>query len=567
MLNYLQYIKAAIILLLIAGYGNLSLNAQSPFQSSEIIPYDIFEKNVGPSTTPVKMTGYVDTEDYHEIRYVSVNNGSDDGDGSQSKPWADIRYALDHINDASLTKRYAVLVAEGVYGGGTVYMKEFIHLYGGFNSDNWKRDIESYSTVVDGNKKGRAMIGADNAKVDGFVIRNGLYRGKGGGILCDGTSPVISNNIISNNKTLTPDNWEPEFIHELANDGGSIAALNGAGPHITNNLFVNNQTETGRGAGIAAHNRSTPLIAYNVFLNNTSGINDSMRSSDGGAISSAYHSSSDIYYNVILGNRAENKNDGGGIFTEKWSSLHIGGNLLVDNFSSDDGGGIYLSGQTHHYVTKPDPVYPEERYLNKLKGNYLIGNSIDSDAPPGAFRFTNDTRVEYDRNISYLNDGGLDFRKSMVKARNNIMMDIVTIRESDYTTYLHDNLILGSLVIDAPVEQVNNQVEEKITTPYDDQFNNIFIDDQLSLVARNGVYDSDKYVTKIRLAKPISEVVELKNRVVKIDDSWSVIYTNDQRSITVWGDHSKGRQIEVLTTFRMNTISDHYGEKVGLAGK
>lgn len=550
---------------LVFGYVMSSANAQEVFQSSNVIPYDVFKKDVGPVTTPVKMTGYVDTESYHAVRYVSVKNGSDkEGDGSSSNPWAGIQYALNQIDDARLSKRYAVLVAEGVYDGGTVSMKEYVHLYGGFHPESWERDIESHKSVLDGKENGRVLTGADNAGVDGFVIQNGLVRGKGGGMLCDGTSPVISNNIFFNNKTLTPDGWNPEFIHELANDGGGLAVLNGAGPKILNNLFVHNETETGRGAGIAARNRANPLIAYNVFLNNTSGTDDPMRSSDGGAIASDYYSPADIYYNVILGNRAENKNDGGGIFTEKWSSLHIAGNLVVGNFSSDDGGGIYLSGQTHHYITKPDPVVPEERYLNKVKGNYIIGNTINSEAPPGAFRFTNDTRVEYDKNISYSNASGLDFRKSMVVANNNIMMDVVSIRESDYPAYLNDNLILGSLVDDAEVEGVNNRIVDNVQSLDDDRFTEIFIDDGLRFDVREASYDPGKYRTVIRHDGSASDAASLKNRVVKIDDSWSVVYNNDRRSVTVWGDHSGGREMEVLPTFRMNKYSDYYQQKVGL---
>ncbi|MCB9207355.1 MAG: hypothetical protein H6611_08650 [Ignavibacteriales bacterium] len=54
----------------------------------------------------------------------------------------------------------------------------------------------------------------------------------GTAIFCNGTSPIISNNIFENNITLKPSIWAPKFWHETANDGGAVYGCNGASPEI-----------------------------------------------------------------------------------------------------------------------------------------------------------------------------------------------------------------------------------------------------------------------------------------------------------------------------------------------
>jgi predicted outer membrane repeat protein len=51
------------------------------------------------------------------------------------------------------------------------------------------------------------VVGATNARVDGFTIRGGNANGgfpnnRGGGVFADGTSPVIANNRIQGNTAL-----------------------------------------------------------------------------------------------------------------------------------------------------------------------------------------------------------------------------------------------------------------------------------------------------------------------------------------------------------------------------
>ena len=546
----------------------LPVDSTSTLTTITVTPYDIYSLVTGPQTSEVIMEGYTETRSYHQTYYVSVSAGSDEnGDGSRSRPWASIRYALGQIEDNRLSNRQAILVAGGEYTEGSFEMKEYVHLYGGFDPESWQRDIRVHQTVLDGRGRDRIMVCANHAKADGFVFLNGMVRGNGGAILCDGTSPLLSNNVFRKNKSLQPEDWNPEFLHEIAHDGGAVAAINGAAPRILNNLFVENETECGRGAGVAAHNRAAPIIAYNVFVNNVAGTDDPMRSSDGGAISSAYFSHSDIFYNIIAGNRAESTNDGGGIFSELWSSVHIAGNLILDNYTDDDGGGIYLSGQMHHYITEPDPVPPKERYLSRLTGNLLVGNTNSVGGHDSGFRFTNDTRVIFDRNITYANFGGLDFRRTMVTGRDNLFLDIVTVREPVETARFYNSLFFRELRAASDTKLIDSKKIELDALPESEGFEKIFRTDGMVFRAITSRFDTERYVTDLI---PEQENVlppgSLNNRVIRVGDRWSAVKSTKGSVITVWGDHEGAHSAELLPTFSIHPQSAHYGQVMRVNG-
>lgn len=546
-----RIIFTASVVLTLAGCFSLEkAQAQSHFNLNTISPSDIYNQDVGPSTTSLVMVGYSETQEYHNKRFVSVTQGSDTiGDGSESRPWASIQHALNEIQDARLSNRYALLVSAGRYSGSTIKMKEFVHVYGGFDATNWNRDIFNNLSIVDGEGVRRAFLCADESKIDGFTIENGTVRDKGGAIFCDGTSPIISNNTFKNNQTLQPDSWAPEFIHEVANDGGAIMAINGASPHITHNLFVENFTETGRGGGVAAHNRAAPLIAYNVFLNNNTGIKDPMRSSDGGAISAVSYSPAEIYYNVIVGNRADGTNDGGGIFIEHWSSAHIGGNIVLANASTDDGGGIYLAGQLHHYITNKETIPSRERFLINVVGNTIIANTNRSAGFDSGFRFTLDSQLNFDRNVTFGNKEGVDFRQSIISANDNIFFDNVTLRESDHPATFNRNLILGEFHNSIEAEIIDMEIINSRPLVDSRAFGRIFKSDGAKLEVIGSTYNSSLSVTTLTIMSGQKLLQEnLNNRVVSLGDKWSTIRANDDLSITVWGNHEGVESLDVLPT-------------------
>ena len=524
------------------------------------------ELTIGPQSISVKLEGYLDRDRYHEMRYVNQKSGSDrEGDGSGEKPWATIQHALTQITDARLSKRYAVLISEGNYIESTIHLKEYISLYGGFEGSTWDRDIKRYKTVLNGDGRERVLTGADFSRIDGFEIREGVVRGRGGGILCDGTSPVITNNVFTQNRTLSPVPWDPEFLHEVAHDGAAIATYNGASPVVENNLFFRNSTEIGRGGGIASHNRSSPRIAYNIFIDNVAGTADLMRSSDGGAISAALYSNPDIRHNLIIGNKVLNDNDGGGIFSELWSSLLIEGNIIIGNSAADDGGGIFIAGQTHHYVTVDDPVPSPERFLIQIRDNIMMGNSIigEKESIHGVMRSTNDSRLVFNNNLIAESIGGIDFRRSDIEATGNTIFADIVVRESAVPARFLNNLIFGDLIEESEVISKNTQVVEKSKFNDENLFMEFFIDDCLFIEAVDVEFHEDRYVTVIRLKDIIINPDELIYRILRSDDRWGVVKQNDEKSITVWGNFEDMRTFIVLPTYTHNESSIFYDAGIG----
>ncbi len=307
--------------------------------ASDEIPRKMSPHEIGPQNAAVRLS------DYQGVRYVAASVGSDrNGDGSARKPWASVSHALSRLADAAPSKRYAVLVAGGTYGD-TVKMREYVDVFGGFEAKGWSRDIFAHPSTLDGQQKHRVVIGANNARLDGFVITGGKAQSPGGAILCDRTSPTITNNTITRNTTIEPADFIRDMIHQIGNDGGAIACLNGAAPMIANNVIADNTTGVGGGGAIGCRNQSAPTIVNNVMGNNTTGLNDKKRSrsSNGGAISCAISCSPKIINNVIANNRVGGNSDAGGIYCEYDSSPEIVHNYLVGNVAEDDGGAIYTA--------------------------------------------------------------------------------------------------------------------------------------------------------------------------------------------------------------------------------
>src|SRR5262249_23695886 len=139
------------------------------------------------------------------------------------------------------------------------------------------------------------------------------------------------------------------------------------------NLFTRNRTENGRGGAIACDHEASPRIVGNVIVQNIAGLNDPMRSSDGGGISIYDHSNPLVRQNVIAANRTPHNNSAGGVFIALWSSPSIKENWILGNLSSDDAGGMFIGGQKHHYGTPLDPIPPAGNFLVRVAGNTIMG--------------------------------------------------------------------------------------------------------------------------------------------------------------------------------------------------
>jgi Right handed beta helix region len=176
-----------------------------------------------------------------------------------------------------------VWVAEGTYVE-RVALTAFTYLYGGFagtETSRDQRDISAHPAILDGdgvpNVVTVAKAGFETAAIDGFTIRNGgtytngtypftkpRYAGRGGGVDCRLSSPLIENNILTHNSVGNPiDNADyPGY-------GGGLYIYMFFGL-IRGNAFTENEvinTFDGSGGGIYC-NFSMPTIQGNTFTLN-----------------------------------------------------------------------------------------------------------------------------------------------------------------------------------------------------------------------------------------------------------------------------------------------------------
>jgi hypothetical protein len=501
----------------------------------------------GPQTEPINK------EDYVEIYYVADNLGSDEsGDGSIQKPWASINFSLSQISTASAENRIAILISAGDYSKSTIQMKECVDLYGGFSEKDWKRDITKYVSALSGDGERRIIISADNARLDGFYLTSGIIRGKGAGIFCDGVSPQITNNTFYRNKTLKPVPWKPKFIHETAHDGGAIYCENGASPLIKNNLFIKNQTENGRGAAIAMSNNCEGQIINNVFIENVAGMDDPMRSSDGGAISVFDWCNTEIEGNVILGNHADSKNDGGGIFIALWSSATVAKNIFVDNWSGDDAGALFVGGQEHRYESPLDPLPLKEEFFVSIKENTFLGNSHGGNIS-GAMRFTMESRGEFIDNIVSLSNG-IYFQRSEVCILNNTILEnflFIETKEGLKKGKISNNTIWGDFSIKTEVAITNNNIKDGYPGEGNYSQDPIFKNDGFDITAEGLSYHPRKFYTEVYNSQYKFKPSSLIGRVAHAGGKWGVVRSNDEHSLTVWGDLSAEIQWTILPTYSL----------------
>jgi predicted outer membrane repeat protein len=366
---------------------------------------------------------------------------------------------------------------------------------------------------LDAQKQGPVVIGADDARLDGFVVTGGQQQAHGGGIVCDGVSPVIVNNIIVGNQTLKPMIGEG-LGKQIANEGAGIALLAGSRAYVANNLICENSTEIGNGGGITCRGNVQAKILRNVFCNNIAGVKDDQmfhgkvgsRSSPGGAIACSEESSPQISFNVIVMCSAPINNDAGGIWVEGNSMPPINYNWVVGNTSGDDGGGIYCMGNLYYtdagerFDISPDgPVAVED---NLIAGNNTVRGG------PGGVRASRFGRIDLRRNVIVANEKGGAHAA-----------------EGAFLCVMEDNIM------------VDNGAKREPATPKFRLTGDI--------TARH--FDARGYVTEIGTNAALGKDHALAGSVVRVGKQWSVVKTNDSKSLLIWGKvANEAAKVEIL---------------------
>lgn len=516
------------------------------------------EKEEKPMDFPARQEDFgweteaVEPGRYAVVYYVSPSGSDETGDGSREHPFASPWMAIERFPGTSEPVPGAVLVAGGAYGGKVIHMQEYLDLFGGFDPASWERDIQSNKTVLSGGEKTRVLTGADHSRLDGFFIMGGRHRGNGGGVICDGVSPEISNNYFYNNRTLEPLPWNPEYIHEKAHDGGAIYGVNGASPVIRNNVFTGNETENGRGAAIALHGQCGGKIHHNLFLHNTAGLNDQHRSSDGGAVSVFDRCKVDVTHNLFMGNRALTKNDGGALFYALWSSGHIHGNYFFNNQSMDDAGALFVGGQEHRYDAPLDPLPPADQFFMTMDANVFMGNSNPS-LNSGAFRITMESRGSFTNNLVAFNNGAF-FQRSEVDIINNTIIDNLLIKETKEglnPCRLVNTLVMGEISIRTETEITGCLLLEKENK----EFTSLrFLEDGIVFQTMGAMTGNDRTETRIIVDEEFAEN-NLKNRVVRAGNRFTLVKENRGSEIIVYGDLSAHRDFILMPSYSPSVTS------------
>ena len=170
----------------------------------------------------------------------------------------------------------------------------------------------------------------------GFTIQNGRSPGDGGGVSTSGGSPVIENNVITNNVACS--------------GGGGVVVGYGSAVTIGGNVISNNSQCFGYSGGVGGGGIALLYGSGSVQILGNRILDNSFAGASGGGISLFGGASPTISSNLISGNAAGG--DGGGIWIVNDATPTIENNLIIGNSAgligtivpNGSGGGVYWSG-------------------------------------------------------------------------------------------------------------------------------------------------------------------------------------------------------------------------------
>lgn len=506
---------------------------------------------LGPRTEPVALATY------GVVRHVGPAGSDEEGDGSPHRPWRTLRRAL---ASTPAEGRAAILVAAGTYAEGVLALQPRVDLFGGFAAATWERDIFRHPTVLSGGGQDRVLLGADDCRVDGFIIEQGNVRGHGGALLCDGVAPTITNNVFRHNRTLAPADFPRDTGRRRirGHDGGAIALLNAANPAIRNNVFHGNETALGYGGALGALHDSLADIAHNIFWGNRAGVADAppTRSGNGGAIGLIYSCRPALRHNLFVANESGGQGDGGAVFMEYFCWPEVQNNAFVGNLSADDGGGL-----DHQKFSYP-----------QLRANLFYGNRAGKS---GGGVHMDDSAGALENNVFAYNHatregGGIGDTHGWIRAVNNTLVHNTAGRNGGgiqvvnvKNPFLRPSLLRNNLI-------AHNQPDQVTLPPDADTAYNImhpggyvpgyynkdsapgFRDNGLKLTVQAARADAARFVTTCTVAEALAPD-SLVGRIARLGSHWTMVRSNGAGTLELWGPApAAGADIlEILPTFHL----------------
>jgi len=188
------------------------------------------------------------------------------------------------------------------------------------------------ATIIDGDKLGSVVVFKSSEKaasaLKGFTLTNGTGDSVpgaaaltfGGGVYCyNASAPTLAYNLISKNTSSC----------------GAGVYCNNSSPILTHNTISDNKTPGGYpalGGGVFCDQGSSPALTYNTISRNFA--------TGGGGVSCDHNSSPTLTHNTISANVADY---GGGVSSGGGSNPTISGNTISGNSSAGGGGGVYCN--------------------------------------------------------------------------------------------------------------------------------------------------------------------------------------------------------------------------------
>ena len=312
------------------------------------------------------------------IWYVNINSPYATQDGaSWQSPFQSMAQALSVASAGN-----EIWVARGTYQEGTgdlpaVAMPEGVGIYGGFigvEESKLERDIAANRTIIDGANERVAVAGANNATLDGFVVRNG-------GMLNEGVSPLVRNCTFENNVVgMQNVNASPQVKHcvfQQNNDG--MYSVGGA-PRVEYTEFMNNLD-----AGMRNEDVGETAIVACTFMTNR-----------GGAVVNVNAALVDIANSFFTGNRAAR----GGAIDNTNSTVHLTYATFLDNRARSGDGGAIAGGALviDTAMFRENSATGDGGAIARPAAGSFIGNARfvrnSADGAGGALLLTADARVE-----------------------------------------------------------------------------------------------------------------------------------------------------------------------------
>lgn len=249
--------------------------------------------------------------------YVDIQNTAGPWDGSQQSPY---QFIQDGIIVASTGD--TVFVASGSYFENINFLGKGITVKSESGPDRTWIDGSQIGSVVTFNS-GEWI----NSILEGFTVTNGFHIA-GGGIYCDGASPLIKGNVV--------------WLNGADRYGSGIYCIESSAI-IQNNTVSENVTFLYYGAGIYCGNLSNLIITSNIITQNWAG-------TFGGGIF-CRRSYAVICNNIIAGNSAQSQ--GGGFYSKIDDPIPsiLTNNTICYNSAGDIGGGIYCYSSSSPVIT------------------------------------------------------------------------------------------------------------------------------------------------------------------------------------------------------------------------